>query len=183
MQNLTPAQQVAARLYISKYTAIALRGVPAGTADRAKAAEAAQQFIEADPSNRYTRFEWINFDPSDPYLIKRFGEDDEHQERDVFYIITGHWDEIIEMLRHSKFCGKEDVSDSVCSAQHNSHAAADAMFRRDILKQEDINEPALALDAFVNHCGVAHIFANAIFIGDPPIAHVPYGDKAYRAVW
>lgn len=183
MQKLTPAQQAEARLYISKYTDVAMRSVPPGTADRAAAAQAAQQFIEADPSNFYKKFEWINFDPSDPYLIKRFGADDEHQERDVFYIITGHWDEILEMLRHPKFCNREDVSDSVCSGQHNSHAAADVMFRRHVLKQEGLDELALALDAFVKNCGVAHIFASAMFIGDPPIAHVPYGDRAYRAVW
>lgn len=170
MLELTPAQTAQAKLYIMKYTAVALRQMPQGTADHAAMADAAKKFMQAS-GRRHTEYEWIKYDKADPYLIKRFGEQHEGQGLTKFYIITGHWDEILDMLRHEKFCGKEDVSDSICFAQHSAHCAADAMFRMQVLGQEDIEDSTEALDAFVKNIGVAHIFSTAIFVAEPPVAH------------
>jgi hypothetical protein len=183
MQEITPAQKAQAKLYIMKYTAIAMRQLPQGTADHAVMADAAKKFMMADPDNRYTKYEWIKYDKNDPYLIERFGEKNEHQDLSTFYIITGHWDEILDMLRHPNFYGKENVSDSLCLAQHSAHCAADAMFRMQVLGQEGIEETSEALDSFIKNVGVAHIYANAIFVCEPPVAHQPTEVGNFTPLW
>jgi hypothetical protein len=183
MSDLSPAQQQQAKLYIMSYTGVAFNQMPQGTADHAKMADAAKKFIQADTSNPYSQFEWIKYDKNDPYLIGRFGAENEHQDSKTYYIITGHWDEILDMLRHPNFCDKEDVSDSLCLAQHSAHCAADAMFRMNVLSQEGVEESAEALDAFSKNIGVAHIFSNAIFVSEPPVAHHEINKGRFTPLW
>jgi len=187
--SLTPAQQAQIPLWIAKYTAIGLRRGPEGTTDRIKAAKAAERFLRSDPDNKKTKFEHIDFDPTDPFLKKRFGKNSEKQDLSVMYIVTGVWDDLIEMIRHS--VGKTDISNSLCVAQHAVHAAADAMFQKNCLNKTGSTpeetakfyEAAEALNDFCSYCGVCNIYENAIFVADSPVAYKKLDDGSMDCFW
>lgn len=187
--DLTPAQQAQIPIFVAHYTAIGLRRGPEGTTDREKAAKAAERFLRADPENKKTKFEWINYDPTDPYLEKRFGKNDEFQDMDTMYIITGVWDDLIASIRH--ILGKTDISNSLCVAQHAVHAAADAMFQKNALNKKGDTpeetakffEAAEALDDFCRYVGVANIYENAIWVADSPVAYKKLDDGSLQCFW
>jgi hypothetical protein len=187
--ELTPAQSAQIPLYVAKYTSIGLRHGPEGSTDRKKAALAAERFLRSDPENKMQKYEWIDFDPTDPFFKRRFGKMSELQDLNTMYIITGIWDDLIASIR--KILNKTDISNSLCVAQHAVHAAADAMFQKNVLhKRGDTPEEtakffeaAEALDDFCTYCGVANIYEKAIFIGDSPVAYKKLDDGSLDCYW
>lgn len=182
MQELSPAQKAQEKLYVAKYIAKAFKGAPQGTADREAMFGAAALFAEVVISKRFDTYQWINYDATDPYLLKLLGDDHERQDPKTYYIITGHWYDLLDMLRHEKFCNSADVSGSVFFAQHSAHVAAEMMFRVNGLQEQEYAEEATAVDAVVSYCGVLHIFDNVMFVADPPVGHTQEGSN-YRVAW
>lgn len=183
MIELSPAQKAQGELYVAKYIATAMRTAPQGTIPRKAMFEAAQAFMEALPTHRLSKYEWLDYSKDDPYLLHRLGQEHEKQDSSVCYVITGNWYDLLDMLRHPKFCGKQDVSGSMMAAQGSAHAAADLMFRTNVLQEEELLDAALALDGLVKTCGMVHIFQNAIFVSDPPLGITSVGVRSWKYLW
>lgn len=173
---MTPAQEAQVKIYIARFTAMALRCDREGTTDRYKACLAVENLYRA--TDRYKKIEtyiYLEYTSEKLFRNLKTGEtvtipDGYLPPEDTFYCISGLWPDMVSLAR--KWTGRDDVSESLCLAQHSMHPAAYADFVVNVLGIKEQEKNAKVLFDFSNDCGVTLQYDNCCLVGDRPVAHL-----------